>query len=71
MIVYIVISFWVGALVGFLAMSLFKQRTEYQGTIVVTRNEGKTYYTLVLEDYPEKIEFQKIVVFKVESPDRD
>jgi purine nucleoside permease len=71
MIAYIVVAFWVGALVGVLLMGWYKQRTTYQGTIVVTRNDGKTYYTLVLEDYPEKIEFQKTVVFKVESPDRD
>jgi hypothetical protein len=71
MIAYIVVAFLAGVLIGLLAMGWYKQRTTYQGTIVVTRNDGKTYYTLVLEDYPEKIEFQKTVVFKVESPDRD
>jgi len=37
----------------------------YTGVILVSKEEGKTLYSLILEDYPEKIELQKHVLFKV------
>jgi hypothetical protein len=65
-IIYIVI-FYFGLMAGYILRSYVSKRfLDYTGTIVVTKKEEKTVYTLVLDDYPEKIEFQKQVVFRVE-----
>jgi hypothetical protein len=42
---------------------------EYGGTIVVGTDDVRevTVYSLILDDYPEKLEFQKEVVFKVDT----
>jgi hypothetical protein len=44
---------------------------DYSGTIVVEYDElqEKTVYSLVLDEYPDKLEFKKVVVFKVDVPD--
>ena len=62
--------FWLGLLVGILVRSWLQHRTDYSGTIQVTRSAEKTLYSLVLDDYPETIEFKKNVLFKVEASDQ-
>ena len=68
-----VIIFWIGLLFGFLIdrwiMRAFKN---YGGTIVVNTDEleEKTVYSLILDDYPERLEFQKEVVFRIDSSEK-
>jgi len=65
-IIYIVI-FYFGLMAGYILRSYVSKRfLDYTGTIVVTKKEEKTVYTLELDDYPERIMFQKQVVFRVE-----
>jgi hypothetical protein len=68
-------AFWLGIVVGFILKSFLVSRAKVSGTIFVTRSDEKLLYSLVLEDYPESIEFKKQIVFKVDasepSPDRD
>lgn len=62
--------FWVGALVGFLLKAWMDYRfTNYTGTILVTHDKEKTVYSLILDEYPDSIEFKKEVVFKVDASD--
>jgi hypothetical protein len=64
--------FWAGATLGFLFKGWidFAFR-DYSGTLVVNRDDlsEKTVYSLILDDYPEKLEFKKVVIFKVDKPD--
>jgi hypothetical protein len=65
-----ILIFWVGWILGFLAKAWLAYRLgDYSGTIIVSKESGKTMYSLVLDDYPEKLEFRKVVVFKVEAPE--
>jgi len=65
-IIYVVI-FYFGLMAGFILRGYVSARfRDYTGTIVVTKKEEKTVYSLILDDYPDKIEFQKQVVFRVE-----
>jgi hypothetical protein len=60
-------------ILGCFAHSWFTHRfTDYSGTIVVEYDEEqeKTVYSLVLDDYPDKFEFKKVVVFRVDVPDK-
>jgi len=71
-LVYAVI-FWVGVLVGFMIKSwLTGKFRDYSGTIIVDTDKltEKTVYSLVLDDYPEKLEFKKEVVFRVDSSEQ-
>lgn len=71
-LVYVII-FWSGALVGYLGKTWMEHRfRDYSGTIVVDTDDltEKTVYSLVLEDYPEKLEFKKEVVFRIDSSQR-
>lgn len=75
-LIYLLI-FGLGALVGFLIKSLqMRKYTDTSGTMYVSKDDRseKTVYSLELDDYPEKLEFKKVVVFKVtnseENPDR-
>jgi hypothetical protein len=71
-IIYAVI-FWSGTLVGYLGRVYLEKRfKDYSGTIVVDTDKfaEKTVYSLVLDDYPEKLEFKKEVVFKIDSSAR-
>lgn len=55
---------------GFLIKTWMNGRfREYGGTIVVATDDirEKTVYSLVLDDYPEKLEFKKEIVFKVDT----
>ena len=66
-----IIIFWLGLVTGFLLLrwKLHRER-DYSGVIHVSHDElsEKTVYSLELNEYPEKLEFKKVVVFKV---DRD
>ena len=64
---------WIGFLLGFLTKGWFVSRfSDYSGTIVVRDDEvlDKRVYSLVLDDYPEKLEFKKVVKFKVDSSEK-
>jgi hypothetical protein len=63
-LVYIFI-FYLGGMFGFLIRSWLQSRAEFNGAILVTKEADKTVYSLILDDYPEKIEFKKEVILKV------
>lgn len=65
-----VLIFGVGLIVGFLFKLWLVRMTYQSGTILVTRHEGKIFYSLVLDDYPEKIELKRKVIFKVEASEK-
>ncbi len=70
-----ILTFYTGAMVGFFIRHWLQSKTDYDGKIVVTHENHRTLYSLELEDYPEKIEFKKEIILKVdaseESLDRD
>jgi hypothetical protein len=60
----------VGILIGYgMRVWLVHRFTDYTGTIRVSKESEKTVYSLILDDYPEKLEFKKEVVFKVDASD--
>jgi hypothetical protein len=62
--------FWAGLVVGFLIKTWLDVKfRHYSGTILVSTNEleEKTLYSLELDDYPERLKFEKEVVFKIET----
>jgi hypothetical protein len=62
--------FWAGIITGYVARGWIAHRfMNYSGTIVVDTDDltDKTVYSLVLDDYPEKLEFKKEVVFKIDK----
>lgn len=63
-----VLIFGFGLCIGFLIKWWLTHRANYGGVIYVSRHEGKTVYSLVLSDYPEKIELRKTILFKVDTP---
>ena len=68
--IWALLILWVGILLGFAIRTWMTHRfTEYGGTIVIDQDSLRetTVYSLVLDDYPEKLEFKKEVVFKVDS----
>jgi hypothetical protein len=74
----IVLALGIGMILGFLLKwQLTRKFKDYSGTIVVNRDKlsERTVYSLELDEYPEKLEFKKIVVFRVDasgkSLDRD
>lgn len=73
-----IFTFWAAFLLGFAARTwLIGRLGEYSGTIVVDKDKltETTVYSLILDEYPEKLEFKKMVIFRVlppeESSDRD
>lgn len=63
--------FWAGLVAGYVLKAWLTARfKDYSGTIVVDTDDfaNKTVYSLVLDDYPEKLEFKKEVVFRIDSP---
>jgi hypothetical protein len=63
--------FWSGFLVGFLCNAWLSSRMKnYGGTIVINTDDltEKTVYSLILDDYPDKLEFKKEVIFRVDTP---
>lgn len=69
-LVYVLI-FYGGFAAGFLLKAFLNRFSHYTGSIIVSKVEGKTVYSLVLEDYPEKIEMRKHVLFRVVEDDRE
>ena len=69
-LIYILI-FLLGIFVGFLIKRWLVRRASYSGTIYVTHDQEKTLYSLELADYPEKLEFKKEVVFKVDASEEN
>lgn len=66
----VIFVFICGVFAGVFISKLVGHKNKYSGDIVVTKtNEGRTLYSLELNDYPEKIEFKKEVIFKVLAPD--
>lgn len=62
--------FSLGTFVGYLGRAWLERKfRDYSGTIVIDTDDlaEKTVYSLVLEDYPEKLEFKKEVVFRVDT----
>jgi hypothetical protein len=68
-ILWFVLVFWTGVIAGFLVQGWLGYRRSYDGKIVVTHPDNRTLYSLELEDYPEKIEFKKEIILKVDSSD--
>lgn len=68
-IIFYILTFCLALMLGFLIAKLLGRRTESSGSIVITKNEGRTLYMLELDDNPEKIEFKKKIVFKVVPDD--
>jgi hypothetical protein len=62
-----VVIFVLGLIVGYLLKSFLFHQSRYGGTIYVTHREEKTLYSLVLDEYPESLEFKKEIVFKVDA----
>jgi hypothetical protein len=63
---------WAAFLAGYLIRGWVAYRfSRSTGTIVVSKDEGRTMYSLILDDYPEKIELQKHVLFRVVEDDRE
>lgn len=60
----------IGIVLGYAIKSYLVGRSK-SGTIVVTKKEGRTLYSLELSEYPEKLEFKKIVVFDVDASGED
>jgi hypothetical protein len=70
-LVYVLI-FWAGALVGIVLRGWMTHRFKsYTGTILVTHDEEKIVYRLILDEYPDAIQFKKEVVFKVDAPEEN
>jgi hypothetical protein len=73
-LIYILI-FYFGLMLGYLLKMWIHSRSEFNGAILISKEHDKTVYSLVLDDYPEKIEFKKEVILKVvastESPNRE
>jgi hypothetical protein len=59
--------FLLGIAAGSAIRGFLYRRSRTSGTIYVTHGEEKTLYSLELTEYPEKLEFKKQVVFKVEA----
>jgi hypothetical protein len=65
-----IVIFWTGVIVGVMLWAwLMNQFRKYSGTLVVSKDElrDKTVYSLVLDEYPEKLAFEKVVIFRVDS----
>jgi hypothetical protein len=65
--VYGVLIFYAGVSIGYVLRVWLQYRTSYNGIIIIGKDEGKTVYSLILDDYPDKIEFRKEVILKVVS----
>jgi hypothetical protein len=68
-----IIVFWAGATLGFLLKGWIDYAFRYySGTLVVNKDElsHKVVYTLVLDDYPERLEFKRVVILKVDTSEQ-
>jgi hypothetical protein len=72
-VIYWLLIFWAGWLVGFVSKGWLDYKfRDYSGTIVVDKDRlrEKTVYSLILDEYPEKLEFKKVVIFRVDSSEQ-
>jgi hypothetical protein len=68
-ILWYILVFWLGIVLGYVVRLVLGRLQSYDGTIVVTHDQHRTLYSLELEDYPDKIEFKKEIVLKVDASD--
>lgn len=63
-----IIALGMGIVIGFFIKQWLNSKN-YSGTIFVKREKDseKLIYSLELDDGPEKLEFKKIVIFKVDT----
>lgn len=64
-----IIFLFIGIGVGVFVAKLLGRRKEYVGSIVVSKNDGITLFSLELDDNPEIIENKKEVTFRIKIPD--
>ena len=67
-----VLIFVLGLGIGFLVKVRYVVKFKnYSGTIYVNKDKvtEKIVYQLELDDFPEKLQFKKLVIFKVDSSD--
>jgi hypothetical protein len=65
-----IVVFWAGATLGFLLKGWMDWKfRDYSGTLVVNKDElsHKVVYSLVLDEYPEKLEFKRVIILKVDT----
>lgn len=62
---YGILIFYSGIFVGYAIRAWLQYRSSYNGAILITEEADKKIYSLVLDDYPEKIELRKEVILKV------
>lgn len=60
-----IVIFYGGVMFGFILSRWLQYRTGYNGALLVTEENDKKLYSLVLDDYPETIELKKEVILKV------
>jgi hypothetical protein len=68
-----IVVFWAGATLGFILKGWLDYAfRDYSGTLVVNRDDlsHKVVYTLVLDEYPEKLEFKRVVILKVDTSEQ-
>jgi hypothetical protein len=70
-ILWYILVLWLGIFLGFFLHGVLGRIRSYDGTIVVTHEQHRTLYSLELEDYPDKIEFKKEVILKVDASDEN
>lgn len=69
-ILFSALIFALGLILGFVFRGWLSRRKAV-GTIHVIREDERTLYSLELEDYPDSLAFHKIVLFKVDDPNRE
>jgi hypothetical protein len=72
-VIFWLLVFWAGWLVGYVTKAWMDYKfRDYSGTIVVDKDRlrEKTVYSLILDEYPEKLEFKKTVIFRVDSSEQ-
>lgn len=64
----VIIAFGMGIVIGFFIKQWLNSK-DYSGTIFVKREKDseKLIYSLELDDSPEKLEFKKVVIFKIDA----
>jgi len=74
-IVVALIVFNVGVFAGVVLHKWLLSRKSYVGSFLIEKVDGKTVYSLELDDEPSDLEFMDEIVFRVktseESPDRN
>lgn len=63
---FLILSF--GMVVGYFLGWWVHNERDYGGFIVVTKEEGKTLYSLELLNDPEQLEFEDHILFKIKAP---